>query len=795
MQVTHEKDHITHAIIGGSQTIDFGISNSAEFFNILSTSLYTNQILAVVREVICNAWDAHIEAGISHIPIEITVNKDGFMVQDFGHGIPKDKIGEIYGVYGNSNKKDNGEVTGGFGLGCKSPFAYTDHFEVISCNSGVKTIYQISKSSAQVGGKPGITPVVSIPSDETGLTVKVSIEYCDVSEFYVDVLRIVRCGEIKARVNDILAGVIPFSKGINEFTLATRWLVSDAAKYDTVYIKYGHIIYPLPYNNEYTAEQVHAESIVKKLQKLGNTILEEFVLILHAPAHTISVTPSRESLSMQEHTVKTVKELLQKFTTHVDRNIEGCYVRALNQQVAMLDYKKEVSFRNLPKLIRSDINSVIHSVQQMANYIVSYGEPMSTAYRKTLLIRVIEHMIKDRSSKNGLLQSLLQEAKNCKLIEATSKWFIKRVYGTLLADLYAIDTSVDQDDVLVRYTKDKCYSSKYGTYSINQLGEVPIQDCILFVKNVVILTTIRKFDENRLITIAPHVNIKNCIIVYVSRKNKKLAAIRDMLRSRRDTKFVDMTIKYDWESTKKVTLQKKREGLPTLSNAAVKFGGSCDLSPLWKDSDGLKRISKPKFIVHINKSNILRFGQFSAAETEIIVRLYGDVAGVCRTTVQEEKYKKLGVPFVTDFLLAEIKKEFTYNKAIRRFLANSYSIVNNLTTLNNTSLEIIHVLLRFSELSKPLNLYTNLSEKENGLIKLFYQIRTNGQLLASYNGINEVNDIISAIKPSSAILLVANVISKTAWLEIVDIHELSNKLGSQSSKSKSLIDLLLKTFN
>ena len=130
MQVTHEKDHITHAVIGGSQTIDFGISNSAEFFNILSSSLYTDQILAVVREVICNAWDAHIEAGMTHVPIKITTTQDEFIVQDFGHGIPKDKIGEIYGVYGKSSKKDNGEVTGGFGLGCKSPFAYTDHFEV-----------------------------------------------------------------------------------------------------------------------------------------------------------------------------------------------------------------------------------------------------------------------------------------------------------------------------------------------------------------------------------------------------------------------------------------------------------------------------------------------------------------------------------------------------------------------------------------------------------------------------------------------------------------------------------------
>ena len=43
MQVTHTDDHITHAVIGGGQTIDFGISNNAEFFHILSSTLHTNQ--------------------------------------------------------------------------------------------------------------------------------------------------------------------------------------------------------------------------------------------------------------------------------------------------------------------------------------------------------------------------------------------------------------------------------------------------------------------------------------------------------------------------------------------------------------------------------------------------------------------------------------------------------------------------------------------------------------------------------------------------------------------------------
>ena len=35
MQDTYTNDHVTHAIIGGGQAIEYGISRSAEFFHIL----------------------------------------------------------------------------------------------------------------------------------------------------------------------------------------------------------------------------------------------------------------------------------------------------------------------------------------------------------------------------------------------------------------------------------------------------------------------------------------------------------------------------------------------------------------------------------------------------------------------------------------------------------------------------------------------------------------------------------------------------------------------------------------
>jgi hypothetical protein len=108
MLVAHQSDHITHAVIGGKKSINFGISDDPAFFQILSSALYKDPMLAMVRETICNAWDAHIESSNTNKPVQITINDDYLIIQDFGNGIPDSLIGPIYGVYGASTKKNDG---------------------------------------------------------------------------------------------------------------------------------------------------------------------------------------------------------------------------------------------------------------------------------------------------------------------------------------------------------------------------------------------------------------------------------------------------------------------------------------------------------------------------------------------------------------------------------------------------------------------------------------------------------------------------------------------------------------
>lgn len=53
MQVADSTQLATSATLGGGKTIDFGITDDPAFFQILSANLYSNQKLAVAREVRC----------------------------------------------------------------------------------------------------------------------------------------------------------------------------------------------------------------------------------------------------------------------------------------------------------------------------------------------------------------------------------------------------------------------------------------------------------------------------------------------------------------------------------------------------------------------------------------------------------------------------------------------------------------------------------------------------------------------------------------------------------------------
>lgn len=171
--------------IGGfaGEAQQFSIAVNSKMFELLSSSLYSDKIGSIIRELSCNAVDSHVEKGISD-PIEITLpntfNKE-FIVRDFGVGISEEDIYDIFTCYGASTKSESNDYIGAFGLGSKTPFSYTSAFTIVSTQN-----YK-SKNYAAFIAEDGFPTIIKNQEYdvefESGFEVKFPVKAEDETEF------------------------------------------------------------------------------------------------------------------------------------------------------------------------------------------------------------------------------------------------------------------------------------------------------------------------------------------------------------------------------------------------------------------------------------------------------------------------------------------------------------------------------------------------------------------------------------------------------------------------------------
>ena len=114
---------------------------------------YSDKIGSIVREITSNAFDAHVEAGVDK-PVEIEMVDDNpitgqsrqIVFRDFGVGLSPERVDKIYSKFFESTKRDTNNQLGCYGVGAKSPMAYTDMYNVISNYDNTKYTYAIHKT-------------------------------------------------------------------------------------------------------------------------------------------------------------------------------------------------------------------------------------------------------------------------------------------------------------------------------------------------------------------------------------------------------------------------------------------------------------------------------------------------------------------------------------------------------------------------------------------------------------------------------------------------------------------------
>ena len=74
-----------------------------------------------------------------------------YRIKDFGPGISPDRMSNIFIQYTASTKRDDNVQTGGFGLGAKTPFAYSNSFVIVTVMNGIKYQYNCYIDETKVG--------------------------------------------------------------------------------------------------------------------------------------------------------------------------------------------------------------------------------------------------------------------------------------------------------------------------------------------------------------------------------------------------------------------------------------------------------------------------------------------------------------------------------------------------------------------------------------------------------------------------------------------------------------------
>ena len=175
------KDSFDTNIIGSNK---FTIEASAKAFKILSGGIYSNTKRAIVRELSCNAYDAHVDAGVKDVPFDVvlpTKLTPFFEIRDYGTGLSDEDINHLYTTYFSSTKTGSNDFVGALGLGSKSPFSYSDSFVVTSYFDGVASAYLAFVDET---GNPSISRTSSNEtSEKNGLKVKVPVKVGDYDAF------------------------------------------------------------------------------------------------------------------------------------------------------------------------------------------------------------------------------------------------------------------------------------------------------------------------------------------------------------------------------------------------------------------------------------------------------------------------------------------------------------------------------------------------------------------------------------------------------------------------------------
>lgn len=316
-------------VVGGGAVFAYRVLEGAETYNLLTDSLYTFKAGASVRELCCNAQDAHTASGTPSRPIEVslpTPENPIFMVRDYGQGMSLATLTELYSVVGWSNKRNDNSLIGGQGIGSKAPLAFlkmsagpgsSPAFTVQSVHAGQTTTVATFIDST---GVPKMQVLHEGKTDEaSGTTVQFAVSPEYMAAFNEEAARVL------ALFNPcpIYSGVdIPPAKATRVSLVDTKFFFMSPAEAKRALlqpvpfsVRQNNVVYPCDMLAmtgplyEQSAEAMHFWEELAYGTKNDNGA-RKYAVVLDLPEGAMSFVPSREGLQRTEQNCKALSAAL-----------------------------------------------------------------------------------------------------------------------------------------------------------------------------------------------------------------------------------------------------------------------------------------------------------------------------------------------------------------------------------------------------------------------------------------------------------------------------------------------------
>lgn len=353
-------------IIGneGAETHKVSISASGAG-HIISTliNLYADPIGSIVREITSNGVDATREKElkltgklaleatddisyystdnnvyVAYKPAEEQFGNQGvIMFTDNGVGISKERLVEKFLNMGESTKRDSNDQIGAFGIGSKSPWAYTDSFYIKTRYNGIETLYLMNFID---GTNPEVT---SLFVEDYNKDLK------NGTDVIVPLLKKEDAELFEKRINDQLfffTNVVfsGFENDIKNSSLVTSLIEEDFIlfennnNFDKVVILVGRVMYPM--NMTYNGSEFE-----DLLDQYGiDTYYSGYTLALRCKIEEMQLVPSRESLMYKGKTLDTIYKKLAAVNKYKESFRELLFT---DNSQDYLDFVRDISVEKL----------------------------------------------------------------------------------------------------------------------------------------------------------------------------------------------------------------------------------------------------------------------------------------------------------------------------------------------------------------------------------------------------------------------------------------------------------------